>query len=129
MFELLKTYNFNTYAPAILGATFQSATVLGIFDYTTATRYISPETKNFNVYPYLPVGTTDDPKKYTYILLKGRSGELTVLAKEWIDQTTIVLVTSATITVTVTEASIEDATRIRDSLILLGLTKINIVVT
>jgi hypothetical protein len=126
VFELNKTYNFNTRAPAILSASFEAALVLGIFDYTTALRYISPETKSVNVYPYLPVGTTADPKKYTYILFKGQSGEQTVLAKEWIDESTIVLVTSKTITVTVLEASLEDATRIRDSLILLGLNKISI---
>ena len=126
VFELHKTYNFNTRAPAILSATLEAASVLGIFDYTSALRYISPETKSVNIFPYLPPGTSDDPKKYTYILFKGQSGETTVLAKEWIDESTIVLVISKTIVVTILEASVEDAIRVRDSLILLGLNKITV---
>lgn len=123
MFELHKTYNFSTRAPAILGAAFKEALVLGILDYTTALNYISPETSNINIFPYLPPGTPSDPKKYTYILFKGQSGNKTVLALEWIDESTVVVVTQVTISITVFEASVDDVSHIRDSLTLLNLSK------
>jgi len=119
-FELGTTYNFNTLAPAILGSNVKNATVLGIIDYTTASNYITPETRHVDVYPYLPTGTVNDPKKYTYILFKSESNVKFVLGLPWIDLATVVQVVSLTINVTVNNASTGDANRIRDSLILLG---------
>lgn len=121
-FEINKTYTFNTRAPVILGATFRRVKILGIIDYVLASSFINPETQHHNVYPHLPAGTPSDPKKYTYLLIQTEQGDKTVLAKEWIDPSSVTLVTSTTINITVTGASASDAENIREALLLLGFT-------
>lgn len=125
-FEVHKLYNFNTRAPAILGANFKSVKVLGIIDYNLASKYINPETQHVNIYPYLPVGTVDDPKKYTYVLIETQSGDVTVLAMPWIDQESIALVTSRDLIITVKDIGTGDDVTIRDNLLLMGFNDITI---
>lgn len=125
-FELHKLYNFNTRAPAILGANFKSVKILGIIDYNLASKYINPETQHVNIYPYLPTGTVDDPKKYTYVLIETQSGASTVLAMPWIDEESIALVTSRDLLITVKDINTGDDTIIRDNLLLMGFTNITI---
>lgn len=119
-FELDGVYNFSTLAPAILGADFKRVTVLAILNYKVAATYINIESNHVNIYPYLPVGTVNDPKTYQYILIKTQSGEDTVLALPWINLNTVVKVTSQSITVTIDKVTVDDTTKIRDSLILMG---------
>ena len=119
-FELNATYNFNTYAPSILGSEIKNALILGVFDYSVASQFASPDTKHVQIFPFLPVGTIDDPKKYTYILFKSESGTKEVFALQWIDQATITKKTALTITIMVTGAQSGDERIIRDSLILLN---------
>lgn len=121
-FEINKTFTFNTRAPTILGATFKRCKVLGIIDYILASSFINPETQHYNVYPHLPAGTPNDPKKYTYLLIQTEQGDKTVLAKEWIDLSSVTLVTSTTLTITITNAANGDADNIREALLLLGFT-------
>lgn len=127
-FELDSVYNFNTRAPAILGADFKKATILGILNYKLASNYINPETSHANIFPYLPEGTPKDPKSYTYILIRTESGENTVLAMPWIDETSITLVVNKTLVITVNDITNNDATRIRDNLLMMGFTSFNIAV-
>lgn len=119
-FQINSTYNFNTRAPAILGTDFKNAKVLGVFDYDSASAFINPQTSHVNVYPYLPPGTVDDPKTYTYVLIKTQSGQKTILALPWIDESTIELVTAQKLTVVIQNIASGDAERIRDSLTILG---------
>ena len=125
-FELNSVYNFSTYAPSILSNDIKNALVLGIFDYTVASQFVSPSTKHATIFPYLPVGTIDDPTKYTYILFKSEAGTKEIFALEWINQSTITKKSSLTITVTVTGAQNGDEQIIRDSLILLNFKTFNI---
>ena len=121
-FQIGNTYNFNTRAPAVLGSLFKNATILGIVDYNTASTYINIDVMQRTIYPLLPQGTPDNPKKYTYLLIQAESGQKTVLAYQWIDENTIAEVSSATIIVTLPNVNATDAERIRDSLALLGFT-------
>jgi hypothetical protein len=125
-FEIHKLYNFSTRAPAILGANFKSVKVLGIIDYNLASKYINPETQHVNIYPYLPTGTVNDPKKYTYVLIQTQSGDVTVLAMPWIDETSIALVASRNLIITVRDVDTGDDTVIRDNLLLMGFSDITI---
>lgn len=125
-FELNSVYNFNTYAPSILGNEIKNAVILGVFDYSIASQFTSPDTKHVQIFPFLPVGTIDDPKKYTYILFKSESGTKEIFALQWIDLATVVKKTSLTITITVTGAQSGDEQTIRDSLILLNFKTFNI---
>jgi hypothetical protein len=121
-FEIDGVYTFNTLAPAILGASFKNVTVLAILNYNVASSYINIESNHVNIYPYLPVGTVNDPKTYQYLLIKTQTGENTVLALPWINLATVNKVVSQTIAVTVNNVTVSDTTKIRDSLILLGYT-------
>ena len=125
-FEIHKLYNFSTRAPSILGANFKSVKVLGIIDYNLASKYINPETQHVNIYPYLPTGTVDDPKKYTYVLIQTQSGDVTVLAMPWIDEASIALVESRNLIITVRDVDTGDDTVIRDNLLLMGFSDITI---
>lgn len=125
-FELNNTYTFNTLAPAILGSIIKNATILGILDYTTASNYITPETMHVNIYPYLPVGVPSNPKKYTYILFRGESGNKIVLALQWIDISSITLVEFQTLKITIEETVSNDVEKIRETLLLNGFTKFSI---
>ena len=127
-FDLKTRYNFNTLAPALLGSSFKNMTVVSIMDYTVASKYFSPDAQAVSVYPSLPNGTPSDPKNYTYVLFKPETGDNFVLALEWIDVSSIQLVTSSTVTVTINNTVTGDTQRIRDSLILLGFTNFTIAV-
>jgi hypothetical protein len=121
-FELHKTYNFNTLAPSILGTNYKNITVLGILSYDTAIKYFVPETVSVSVYPHLPNGTPSDPKRYTYLLFQTEAGITSIIALEWIDKPTIVVVSYQTINISVLQASAGDTEKIRESLVLLGFT-------
>jgi len=125
-FELDGVYN--SLAPAILGASFKKVTILAIVNYSVASSYINIESNHVNIYPYLPVGTVNDPKTYQYLLVKTQTGESTVLALSWINLTTVVKVTSQIIKITVNDVTVSDSVKIRDSLILLGYSDFSITI-
>jgi len=124
--DIKSIYNFSTLASSVLGTDIKNATILGIFDYNVASNYISPEAKHAVIYPFLPPGTVNDPKRFTYFLFRSESGTLEVFAIEWINVATIVKVVTQTITITVTNAQNGDATNIRDSLLQLGFKTFNV---
>lgn len=125
-FELFKSYNFNTLAPTILATNYKNVKVLAIMNYDTALKYFVPATTSASVFPFLPVGTVSDPTKYTYILFEGDENLKTPLALEWIDQSSITVVSYQTLTVTVTQAAAGDAVKIKQSLLLLGINNFTI---
>lgn len=118
--ELSKIYTFNTLAPAILGTTIKNAKVLTIMDYDTAMAFANVELLYRQVYPNLPAGTIDSAKSCTYYLFKSESGEKIVLADQWIDMSTLDLITHINIQVNFTNGSLQDIPRIRDALNALG---------
>lgn len=125
-FNIDKVYTFSTRAPALLGAQVIRATLKGIIDYSVAVTFINVDLQHRKIYPALPPGTVNDPKKFTYLLFKTESGELTVFAYEWIDDTSIEVVDSTTLTVTLPGVSNSDANKIRDALNLIGFTNFTI---
>lgn len=119
------TYTFSTLAPTVLGAQFKNATVVGAnVGYDVAKNFNNIDLIHRAVYPLLPAGTVDDATKFTYVILKTENGSMTAIATEWIDESTIVSTQSVTITVVVRNASVSDATTIRDSLKLMGFTNV-----
>jgi hypothetical protein len=128
-FEIDKVYTFNTRAPALLGAQVTRATLKGIIDYSVAITFLNVDLQHRKVYPALPSGTVNDPKKFTYLLFRTESGELTVFAYEWIDDTSIEVVDSTTLTVTLPGVSNSDANKVRDALNLIGFTNFTITAT
>lgn len=125
-FAIGNVYTFGTRAPALLGALFERVTILGIVDYNIATTFRNVDLDHKRIYPLLPSGTVNNPKKFTYLLVKTESGEPTVLAYEWIDDATIEPVDSVTLTVTIPGVNNSDATKVRDALSLLGFSQFTI---
>lgn len=119
-FSLGAKYNFNTLAPAQLETSYKNATVVAIMDYTLVSQYMSPEVQHANIFPLLPPGTIDDPKKYTYILFVSEAGIKRALALEWIDIPSIVLVTTQRLQLEVRGIGSGDTQRIRDALSIMG---------
>lgn len=125
-FELGKSYTFNTKAPGILGTSIKNAKLIGIVDYDTAITYDNIDLKYRTIYPVLPAGTPDNPRSCIFYRFQSESGERIILADQWIDGGSLEVIDHVNFTVTVTEASIQDMTRVRDALLALGYTRFNI---
>lgn len=115
-FELGKVYTFNTKAPSLLGAIIKNATLLSIIDHETAQMYENIDLKYRQVYPLLPEGTVDDPKACVYYRFRSESGTVVILSEQWIDENTIETISHITFRVTMTQASLQDMSRVRNLL-------------
>ena len=121
-------YRLNTLAPAVLGSVFNNIRVIGIIDYSVACQYINVKLMHATIYPLLPAGTPDDPQKYIYLLFMTEAGTKTVLAMPWIDESSVQEITSVSIVITVHQANMEDVSRIRQTLDMIGYKNITIAV-
>lgn len=126
MFNIGKTYTFNTNAPSLLGASLVNAKLLSIMDYETARQYDNIDLRYRAIYPSLPLGTADKSKSTIYYRFQSQSGEKVVFAHEWIELGSVQVVEHITIQVLLTEASMEDMGRLRNILNANGYTKYNI---
>lgn len=119
-------YNFETLAPAILGDKIKNAKLTAIVNFSTAQKLFNPTSQQANIYPHLPVGTPRDHTKYVYYNFTTENGEDRVLAREWINLSTIQLVTGNTLKVSIYNVTAQDQTNIRQLLIGAGFTSISI---
>ena len=113
-------YSFNTRVPAILGATIRNAKLVSIMDYEMANMFMSPNVSHAAIFPYLPVGTPNNPEKYTYLLFELETGKKQAFAYPWIEESTITEKSNRVITVTVSNTVSGDEIKIRDMLLLAG---------
>lgn len=118
-FQISKVYTFSLRAPAILGVLLKNAKLLSIFDYDTAIKYENIDLKYRQILPHLTAGTPDDAKSCVYYRFKSESGEEVVLADQWIDETTVDVITNIHIKIEL-DASLSDVSRIRDAMNALG---------
>jgi hypothetical protein len=115
-----RRYNFTTRAPSIIGGSRTAVKVKAVLDYSMAIKHDTITQKARAIYPYLPTGTNEDPTYYTYLLLESVDKGLEVLAYEWIDINTVTTADVLTLTVSIPIATMDDATKIRDALTLMG---------
>jgi len=120
LFEIGKVYQFNTKAPSILGSIIKNAKLLSILDYDTAILFDTIDIKYRQIYPLLPLGTIDSPKSSIYYRFMSESGEPFILADQWVDEASIEVVDYISFTVTFTNASIQDISRVRNAVNALG---------
>lgn len=119
LMENKKTYDFETYAPSILGTAFKRVEILGNFPYETAIALfgeLGPLHAEIYSTGNLPVGTPDDPRQYNYYRIKKADGSITVIGEPWIDQASIVEVSGGTATVIIPKMTTTDVVRLRDTL-------------
>lgn len=113
-----KTYDFETYAPSILGTSFKRAEILGIFPFETAVVLSNVELAPLHAEIYslgrLPAGTPDDPRQYNYYRIKKADGSITIIGEPWIDQSTIKEVVAGKATVFIPNMTSTDIIRLRD---------------
>ena len=115
--ENKKTYDFEVYAPSVLGTSFKRVEILGYFPYETAI-LLAGELEPIHAEVYstgsLPVGTPNDPRQYNYYRIKKADGSITTLGEPWIDQSSIVEVQAKTATILLPNVSTSDLIRLRD---------------
>lgn len=108
-YEIGSTYSFQVYPVAQLGNNFQNTVVLAKLDADTVKQLgVDIWGMHKQLYASLPSGTPNDPTQYQYLRLKLQSGQTTILAVPWIDDSTVELVSSETLQVTI--GNIDSAT-------------------
>jgi len=118
-FEINKSYNFNTLAPTIIGNEYNNMRVKGIMDSTQAIKYRDVYTLHNNlvgVITGLPTNITD----IVFVLFENQDGTDVILGLQYIDQASIIEVTSINININVRNVSSADMGIIRTSLLELG---------
>lgn len=127
--EIGGVYSFDTYAPALLGASFKRVRLSSIMDYEDAQQKVSVDAKHTAVYSLLPVGTPKDPSKLTYLAFTAESAiAKIIMAVSWIDPDTVEKITSQRLIAQIENISQADIARVRESLVLLGFTNFNITI-
>lgn len=119
-FQLNKVYTFVTRAPSVLGATIKNAKLVGIMVADTARKTSNIDLHYRKIFPLLPPGTPDDVNSCVYYEFVGESGERFIYADQWIDMSSVEIVDHIKITATITNASLNDVSRIRDALNAMG---------
>lgn len=125
-FQINTKYKFTTHAPAILGATFNSATLIGMMNFQSASREINVVAMQANIGPLLPQGSPQDYKKYTFYEFQFENGSRIILAGAWIDMNTVTVVSNTALAIRINGAGDADISKIRTALVILGYSNITI---
>jgi hypothetical protein len=125
-FQIREIYSFDVYPTSVLGNGFQNVTVLAVMDQETANQIVDTQALHVNVFPWLPVGTPNNPNGYSYLKIRTANGEDTVLGVPWINEASISHVVSTTINVKVGNVQASDLPAIRDALLQNGFTAIEL---
>jgi hypothetical protein len=110
-----KIYDFETYAPNILGTSFKRIEILGYFPYETAVVLqgdLAPIHAAVVSSGNLPVGFPNDPRQYNYYRVKKPDGSITCIGEPWIDQSSIQEVQVSTAVITLPTVSTSDLARL-----------------
>jgi len=121
--QINKMYNFNLYAPSVLGASYRNAKLIGILDYNSALKIKNIEQLHRQVYPYLPAGVINNPRNYTYYHFRyEQSGSYRdlIIANPWFIEPSVTEVNSFNILISVNNVDLNDVEIIRNQLRLLG---------
>ena len=121
-FRVQQTYNFDTKAPAILGARFKNAVMLGELSHEMVAARENIDLRYRQIHPVLPQGTPVSPKKQRYFVFRTESGPLVTLCEQWINMETIEQVDWVSFEVRFPRVLPEDINRVRDILNAAGYT-------
>lgn len=115
-FQIGKTYSFTVYPTALLGNGFQGCKVLALMDADTARRAgMDVEASHARIYPTIPtiVGMPNDPSQYNYVQILTPAGARTILGIPWIDDSTVIEVTSQNINIVISGAVPADVAKLK----------------
>jgi len=125
IFEINKSYNFNTLASTVLGASYNNMKVKGVLTADETVKYREIYTLHTTLQSVI-LALPANPQDCTYILFETTQGDKVVLAQEYIDLLTVVAVTTINIRVDVIDVTTDDIPIIRNRLLELGYTNVNI---
>jgi hypothetical protein len=113
-----KQYDFEVYAPAILGASlFRGMKLISTMSYLDAVERENIDQIYRQVYPTLPVGTPNTPELTNYFRFITPSGEKKIIAEQWIVPETLTETKGIGFMVEFTNKKLEDVERIRRLLV------------
>jgi hypothetical protein len=120
-----RLYTFNTINASVLGATITKARLSGIVDYSTAV-LLDPNINALQtaLLPYLLEGTSSKLTVYTWYVFNTQTGEMKVLAREWLNLASISEDIVSSLDIRIGGANEGDIVKIRA---ILGLAGYNIV--
>ena len=125
-FQIGVAYSFSVYPAALIGNNFVGVTVMAVMDYQSANREIDTQACHVAYYPSLPSGTPNKPSGYNYVKIKTTAGNTTILGLAWINEDTITVVTSRTITAVIGDVSAADLVRIKNALVQNGFNSVQL---
>ena len=125
LLNIKSVYDFTLKAGAILGYSYKNATVLGLLDFDSAKAIEDVTPIHASVYSLLGAGVPRDAKDLTYVKIKTSTGQVRVIAMDWIASQPV-LVTSTTVNVVVSNISLSDIDRLRQVLLQNGFNAIEI---
>lgn len=123
------TYSFDVYPSAVIGNDFKNVVVMGVLSYQAAIGFSDINAVQATVFSSLPAGTPDRPEDYEYLLLRTVSGQTTVLARQWINEATVVAVTNSKVIAVIEGAGSADLEEIRAALEQNGFTQLSLSVS
>lgn len=123
--EIKQSYKFSLLATGILGIGFENATVMAIMDFDSAKLIQDVTTIHSQIHYSLPLGTPRNAQDLTYIKVKSVTGEIRVIAMDWIASEPI-LINSKTLLVKINNTAISEVSLIKDILIQNGFVDIEI---
>lgn len=114
---------FETYAPTILGTSFENCTPVALLDYVTATALgYDVKARHTNVYPMLPAGVAaDDYRTYSYYRIQLQNGSYDIVGAPWIKPGTITEKGYGVLEIKVVNATENDIPIVRQALAAQGL--------
>jgi len=128
MFTVGNSYNFTTLAPTILGASYSNMKVIGIVTMSEAVRYSDVVTKHESVKTIIP-GLPNTPNTLLFVVFEDSAGDKLVIAQDYVDLTTIVLVTTINLTIQVFNVASSMEPIVRQRLKELGIVNFTVVVS
>lgn len=101
------TYSFGTLAPGVLPSRYTGIKLSSIASYSAASRIAGSSiyVQWRQIYPKLPKGTIDNPESAQWLVFDAPSGEVIVLANNWISESTVTATEFTQATITVTDTS------------------------
>ena len=113
-----KQYDFEVYAPAILGASlFRGMKLISTMSYLDAVERENIDQIYRQIYPALPTGTPNTPELTNYFRFITPAGQKKIIAEQWIVADTIKETQGVSFTVLFTNKKLEDVERIRRLLV------------
>ncbi len=124
--EARKVYDFSIHPAQVLPGDYTAVTINAILDAETARQTHDIDAIHASVYPYLPVGTPDDPNSYDYVKVRLNNGTSTILGIPWIIQSTIQERESVKIYILLEDATMSSVEQARSALVMNGFNQIKI---